>query len=184
VATGSADKTVRLWEVHSGECVRIFTGHSGSIYALAFSPDGRLIASAGEDRSICLWDIGTGGRLRAFTGHTKCIWSVDFSAEGSLLASGSADETVRLWDVNRARGITPPDEHEDSVAAAIQMTTPSETSTSALLKRSRHSHEASEALLVLPTLRTPVYCVSFTNRNLLLASGPARPPPPSQPKQQ
>lgn len=48
VATGSCDKSVRLWDVVNGNCVRIFTGHKASTHALAFSPDGKLLASAGR----------------------------------------------------------------------------------------------------------------------------------------
>ncbi len=56
VATGSSDRSIRLWEVNSGSCVRIFTGHYGAIYSLAFSPDGRILASAGRTQiELCVW---------------------------------------------------------------------------------------------------------------------------------
>jgi transcription initiation factor TFIID subunit 5 len=48
IATGSSDKTCRFWDVQSGECVRVFTGHNGPVYSLSFSRDGKLLASAGR----------------------------------------------------------------------------------------------------------------------------------------
>jgi len=53
-----------LWDIQSGQCVRIFTGHHASVYSLCFSPDGRFIASSGEDKNIILWDIGSGKKLK------------------------------------------------------------------------------------------------------------------------
>lgn len=78
----------------------MFTGHTGSIKTVAVSPNGRIMASAGEDKSIILWDLGSGKRIKKMTGHTGFIYSLSFSADNNVLVSGGADSTVRVWDVN------------------------------------------------------------------------------------
>ena len=67
-----------------------------AVKAVAFSPDGRLLASGG-DKTVRLWDPGSGQHQRTLTGHTSIIHGLAFSPDGRLLASGSGDGTVRLW---------------------------------------------------------------------------------------
>lgn len=78
IATGSSDKTVRLWDVQSGECVRIFIGHRGMILSLAMSPDGRYMASGDEDGTIMMWDLSSGRCVTPLMGHTTCVWTLAF----------------------------------------------------------------------------------------------------------
>jgi WD40 repeat protein len=89
---------VRLWDAATGECLRVFRGHTDEVFTAVFHPDGDRIASAGRDRVIRLWDPADGAELARLQGHTHYIFSLAFSPDGSALVSGSGDSSVRLWD--------------------------------------------------------------------------------------
>ena len=120
LASGSIDKTIRLWEVSKGKTIHRFTGHTEMPRSIAFSPDGTKLASGSIDKTIRLWEVSTGKNIRTLTGHTGMVESIAFSPNGTMLASGSRDETVRLWNVSTGENINRL-EKTDSTSTAMQM---------------------------------------------------------------
>ncbi len=91
---------VLLWDVASGKQIGALKGHGKGVTQVAFSRDGRLLASCSSDNTIRIWDVASGKELRTLTGHTNNIESVDFSPDSRLLASASDDGSTFLWDLN------------------------------------------------------------------------------------
>ncbi|MEB3278701.1 MAG: WD40 repeat domain-containing serine/threonine-protein kinase [Lyngbya sp.] len=86
------------WE--NATCVGTLTGHSNLVRSVAFSPDGRILASGSDDKTIKLWDVSTRREIVTLRGHLSLILSVAFNQDGSILASGSSNNTIKLWDVS------------------------------------------------------------------------------------
>ena len=116
VAGRGQDGHVRLWDVARREEVATLVGHWHSVYSVAFSPDGGLLASAGvADHTVKLWDVARREAVATFEGHTGTIESVAYSPAGGLLASGGRDKTVRLWDVAARREVAVLEGHTGDV---------------------------------------------------------------------
>jgi serine/threonine protein kinase len=98
LASGSMDKTIKLWDTQSGKLRQTLTGHNNGVHALAFSPDGRTFASGSDDKTIKLWNAQTGALAQTLAGSNSAVHTIAFSPDGKQLASGSTDKTVKLWD--------------------------------------------------------------------------------------
>jgi WD40 repeat protein len=99
VVSGSEDRTVRIWNVVTGECEAELKGHSECVKSVAFSPDGSHVVSGSFDRTMRIWNVVTGECEAELPAKGQRVNSVDFSPDGSHVASGSGDRTVRIWNV-------------------------------------------------------------------------------------
>ncbi|MFS8101103.1 caspase family protein [Lentzea alba] len=114
---GSRDRTAQLWDRRNGTLIRELQDHDGEVRSVRFSPDGRLIATAGFGGAVHLWDVVSGRLVRKLFGHRQTVSSLAFSPDGRVLVSGSVDRTVRVWnpsDVEPAAVLT---EGTDAVVA-------------------------------------------------------------------
>ena len=106
LASGSTDKTVRLWDTTKPDEWMTLQKHTGWTNVLAFSPDGKMLASGSTDKTVQLWDTTTGEPLATLTGHINGITALAFSADSTTLASGSADGTIRFWHAETGNPLT------------------------------------------------------------------------------
>ena len=98
LASTSADGTVRIWDLATGECIHILAHAHWTIRAF-FSPDGSQLFVSGMSSTIYVWDTIKGELLRTLEGHTDWIWSIDLSPDLTTLVSAGEDMTIRVWDV-------------------------------------------------------------------------------------
>jgi WD40 repeat protein len=104
LASASADKTIKLWDVASGKERGLLQGHADGVAAVAYSPDGKHLVSGSADKSIKVWDASSAKELATLEGHTIDVTNVVFSPDGKLLASVAANfwfsyrSEIKLWD--------------------------------------------------------------------------------------
>jgi WD40 repeat protein/serine/threonine protein kinase len=113
--SGSADQTLKLWDVKTGQCLQTFLGHTNWVNSVCLSVDNRFALSGGYDKTLKLWEVSTGQCLRTFTGHTDLVLSVCLSADGQFAISGSVDSTLKLWDLATGRCLRTFKGHADAV---------------------------------------------------------------------
>ncbi|MEH2336799.1 serine/threonine-protein kinase [Nostoc sp.] len=130
LASASYDRTIRLWQIPALEgsprglqnrpCYSLLgtlSGHAWAVLTVAFSPDGKILATGSDDNTIKLWEVNTGQLICTLVGHSWSVVAVAFTADGETLLSASCDKTVKLWRVSTAEEIVTLSGHVDSVSA-------------------------------------------------------------------
>jgi eukaryotic-like serine/threonine-protein kinase len=112
VATGSTDQTVRIWDPESGETVRVLRGAESTIEDVAWSPDGKWVASS--EQVICVWDVESGALLQKLP---RPAFRLSFSRDGRWLASGSMTGALRVWDTVSWQQVVEAKPHGDRLSA-------------------------------------------------------------------
>lgn len=153
IATGSTDRSIRLWDVLNGQCVRTYTGHKARVHTLLFSLCGKFLISAGADCSVMFWHLGHGHLVAQLNGHQDTIFTLSFSRDGTILASGGNDDRVNLWDAQKI--LEEIDSEEGNLAQGPLV----------------RSHNDSALLGSYRTKTTNILGLHFTRKNLLIASG-------------
>lgn len=113
-----ADHTM-VWDIESGELLHDFTGHVGTVFGVAYSPDGAILATGGGDGTVRLWDIESGDELAVIQAHDEDVFDLTFSPDGSMIATAGYEGLVRLWDAESGEMLAEykGDESERSVLA-------------------------------------------------------------------
>lgn len=97
--TTAYDRAIQIWNLEDGTLRCRLEGHDLKPISVAFSPDGRFLASGGFDKTIRLWDLESQRLVATLTGHDGAVISLAYAPDGRSLASGSSDTTILIWDV-------------------------------------------------------------------------------------
>jgi WD40 repeat protein len=99
LASGSQDRTIKVWNAATGQLQRTLTGHKDTVRSLAMSADGRILASGSGDTKIKLWNLPQGKLISTFSGHSSPVWSVAIAPDGKILISASEDGSINIWNL-------------------------------------------------------------------------------------
>ncbi|KST65726.1 NB-ARC domain-containing protein [Mastigocoleus testarum] len=118
LARGCANRTVKLWNPSTSQCLQTLQGHTGSVKSVTFSPQGNILASGSDDKTVRLWNISDGKCLKILK-HSNGVWFVAFSPKGKIIASACDDQKIHLWDISTNLCSTTLQEHTGWVLSLV-----------------------------------------------------------------
>ncbi len=105
IASGSRDKTIKIWDLKTGKEIRTLWGHHNWVWSVNYSPDGKVLVSGSGDKTIKIWQIPSGKIIRNLTDHTGPIYATAVSSDGLTIASGSGDKSIKIWQIGQSEPI-------------------------------------------------------------------------------
>jgi len=177
-ASPAGGDPIYLIAIPSGQIERVLQGHNQAILTLAYSRDGRRLASGGYDTTARLWNPATGECERVLSGHTKEVYELVFAPDGSRLATGSIDRTARIWSIPDGRSLATLEGHQAEVCTIAWSLDGRTIATGSYDKSIRLWNADGSFRKAFPDLGNYVSVVAFTadSSGLLYALGGAPPP--------
>ncbi|MEG4997480.1 serine/threonine-protein kinase [Microcoleus sp. B4-D4] len=172
IASGSDDKTIKLWQVQDRQEIVTLAGHTNSVHTVVFSPDGKILASSSHDKTIKFWRMKDGQEIRTLAGHSNSVYGLVFSPDGETVASSSWDKTIKLWRVKDGQEIRTFSGHSNLVYC-VAFSPDGETLASSSWDRTIKIWRVKDGKLIrtLTGHTDCVRCVAFSPNGEFLASG-------------
>jgi WD40 repeat protein len=119
--SASGDKTLKVWDLETGDARRTLQGHSLPVRGVAVTTDGKRVVSASEDKTLKVWDLETGHPLCTMVGHNNFVHGVAVTPDGRRAVSASQDKTLKVWDLESGRTLHTLEGHSDAVRGVAVM---------------------------------------------------------------
>ncbi|MCX5414948.1 protein kinase [Streptomyces sp. NBC_00059] len=116
----SSERTIRLWDTASGQCLRVFDEQGGRANAVQLSTDGRFAVSGHSDSLVRVWDVTSGRCIRVLEGHRTSVSSVALTPDGRFALSGEQDGTVQLWELDWELAAREPADWDDAALPHLE----------------------------------------------------------------
>ena len=111
------ENALKAWDLESGKELQTLSGHQGTVYAVAVTPDGQRAVSGSVDNTLKVWDLESGKELQTLSGHQDAVYAVAVTPDGQRAVSGSFDDTLKVWDLESGKELQTLSGHADDVNA-------------------------------------------------------------------
>ena len=174
----NGDSNIRIWEIATGRCLRVFNGNKRAIKALSLSSNGQYLLSAGgvnlsgpKDNTLRLWSFSDGNCLRNFEGHAGEVYCSCISHDDRLILSGSSDKTVRLWDAQTGQCLHVLSGHT-SIITSVCFSSDGQTAVSASWDSSIRFWDTTsgQCFYIIKAHSSEIYSICLSNDSSILIS--------------
>jgi WD40 repeat protein len=174
IVSGSADNTIKVWNLETGEEIRTLKGHDSRVNSVSISNDSKTIVSGSEDYNIKVWNLETGEEIHTLKGHNGRVNSVSISNDSKTIVSGGGDNTIKVWNLETGEEIHTLKGHDREVSS-VSISNDSKTIVSGSFDNTIKvwNRETGELIRTLTGHDSGVNSVSISNDSKTIVSGSA-----------